>query len=298
MQSSLGVLDVQTVENHLYALMREHRRVYVLVDRLYGHSLDDAFSCLSESSCPPVLGLSDPIFHDVPNRSPAIVALDFDRDEDAERLRRTVQIASNEALEDSKRTICAWLFAKTDIGSLAAALSRRLNMRYPTGKGIYLRYFDPRVMPRLQSLFNPRAGGAWLAPVETWCSLGRHHQWLRFDSFDQSTRSELPQITQSTSEAIDRIELINGAARMAFAAGHKLLHDSDEALDAALIEASDSGLTLADQQMQYAFLALTQGQAFTQHPSLFDWIELARNSGLPLHEIALPAMTSQTRTAS
>lgn len=285
MQTTPCVLDAQTVEGHLYALMREHGLAYVFVDRVGGHPLEEVFAGLPASQRPPDFGLRDPIFEETPDRSPALVALNFQRDGDADLLRQTVQIALTEAAADKERTVCAWVFSPAAPDHLVAALSRRLSMRYPNGKSIYLRYFDPRVMPRLQTLLHPRADHAFLTPVQTWCALGRHQQWLRFDAASPLPNAQAVHVSASMAAGIDRIELINSAARMANAAGNTWLHDRDEELDAALQKALASGLQASDQQMQYAFLAVSHGQAFTQHPSLREWIELALETDLPLTEI-------------
>lgn len=298
MQATPFVLDAQTVEGHLYELMREHGLAYVLIDRLGGHPLDEVFSSLPPCQRPPILALRDPIFEETPDRSPALVALSFQRDGDADHLRQTVQIACEEATADKERTVCSWLFAQAAPEHLATALSHRLTMRYPNGKSIYLRYFDPRVMPRLQTLLHPRADRALLTPVQTWCALGRHQQWLRFDAPSPLPNAESVHVSASMAAAIDRIELINSAARIASAAGYPWLHDRDDELDAALQTAHASGLQAPEQQMQYAFLAVAYGQAFIQHPSLREWIELASETDLPLTEIVQSSKAFLPRSTS
>ena len=298
MQSTPDVLDAQTVEGHLYALMREHGLAHVLIDRLGGHPLEEVLSSLPTAQRPPVFALRDPIFEETPDRSPALVALNFQRDGDADLLRQTVQIALDEATADRERTVCAWLFAQAVPEHLVAALSRRLAVRYPNGKSIYLRYFDPRVMPRMQTLLHPRAGSTLLIPVQTWCALGRHQQWLRFDAPSPLPNAESVYVSPTLAAAIDRIELINSAARMASAAGYSWLHDRDEELDAALLTAHASGLQAPEQQLQYAFLAVAHGQAFTQHPSLREWIDLACETDLPLTEIVQSSKAFMPRSTS
>jgi hypothetical protein len=176
------------------------------------------------------------------------------------------------------------------------ALTKKLDAHYPEGKRIYLRYFDPRVTRRLHGLFSAEAPSQLLSPAHTWCTLGRYGEWIQLNTPEPMPASQALRVSQTLADAIDRIELINGAARLAAAFGHLLPHASDAEIDSALLQACAQGLTDTDQQMNFAALTLCFGEIFTDHPSRLEWVKLAQESGLPLNAIVEPSLMVDLRS--
>ena len=284
--------EARGLDDRLYELWRQHGLIYVLIDRYLSDPMAERLEQIPLQRRPATLALRDPIFADSPSRSPALVVLDFHRDGDADLLSFSAQLAWEEAGSNRARHICGWLFSDAPPDRIVSALSRRLDALYPKGKSIYLRYFDPAVMPPLHNLLGEQASSALLAPVETWCAVGRHRQWLRFDGIKPAQTPSAVRANEAMAASIDRIAIINSAASIAGGLGAFVHHDRDAELDAELQRAMTLGLSEPEQQAQFAALSLTFDSRFSLHPQLHQWLDAARQSGLPLLELVTPHIAS------
>lgn len=284
------------VGERLYALMREHGSAYVLVDR-YERTADvEALEQMAAQAGATWFALTDELFKPAPERAPALLQLLHDRLGDAELLDRSIELAFGELERGGAlRCVCGWLFLPDDVPRTRSAMSRRLDAHYP-GQRIYLRYFDPRVLPQLVRLLGPQAGADLLAPVTTWCLLARDGEWCRFDTPASTLPGPSLHFDAMASMAIDRIQRVNEAADELARWGLDAGHERDEALDRALQEAARLGLSEAQDQVCYAAFACAHGPRFTAHPQLPRWLALARQAGLPLGAVLADHTTSITGT--
>lgn len=266
----------------LQNLWREHRWLHVLVDRFNGPVLQDEVDGLAIDDRPRWWPLSDPLFKETPDRSPALLALDYGCAAHARLLDASLAIASAQVAWAGQRSVCAWLLCATDGDGLVGALSRRLDVGYPTGQRIYLRYFDPRVTPRLAQILGARADSELFAPALAWCLLDREGAWSTFQAAPGLTPSvPRPQIDQA--QAIDRIALLNDVAARLLKQGVRTPQAAEADIDAALVVAREHGLSDDDDVVTCAvYLRLRQLGRTSSPDALPAWIARTLASGLPL----------------
>jgi Domain of unknown function (DUF4123) len=293
----VNLLDsVGDMRESLYRLFREYGRTYLLIDRFDG---DLPFEELDTSAvpAPELYPLRDPIFADAPGRSPALLALDQGHASHLELLDMSVVAALRQVSSiDVPRSICAWLFCHAEPAILALNLSRRLTARFADGKSVYLRYFDPRVTPRLAQLLGAHAADRLFAPVQVWCQLGRDGGFVRHDS--RPTLNALASVElhldKPTSLAVQRIERINLVASTLARGGMVLGHERDSDIDAALVAAATLGVERTEDQISYATWAIRDGAEFTQHAAVGACIERAQRTAVPLEDLLTDSLWPAT----
>ncbi len=265
----------------LYEMMREHGRAFVLVDRFSHNPLHNEIAALPSAERPQWFPLSDPIFGDAPERSPALLELRRSCASHVQLLDKSLELSLQELSHPGQaRAVCAWIFAVAEAAELARGMTRGLDA-WADGKRIYLRYFDPRVMPRLVQLLDGTAANL-IAPAIAWCQLGRRGEWMRFDVRPSPGIERISRMDRLQNEAIERIEAINKiAARLALEGIH-LGHERDEEVDGALRAARKTGLTESDDQETYALHCMRHGDSFSRHPGLGEWVLNCQRTGLPL----------------
>ncbi len=268
----------------LYSLAREHGHVFVLVDRFSNDPLRTELAALAPADRPRCFALKDAIFSDAPERAPALLQLEHGAASHMSLLDRTLQLSLEEANRPGQpRAICAWIVTAAEGTSLARGMSRGLDAS-ANGQRIYLRYFDPRVMPRLAQFLGDGASSlAW--PASTWCQLGRQGEWLRFDAAQTLPSTLGLRLDARQSAALERVESINKVAARLALEGLELAHARDPEVDTALQGARDAGLRDSDDQEAYALRCLRDGEAFLRHPRLHEWVQLARDAGVPFDAV-------------
>ncbi|MFT3930582.1 MAG: DUF4123 domain-containing protein [Spongiibacteraceae bacterium] len=295
MQTRCTSFDLNNALNALEALTQESAQLYVLIDRLNFDPLAQLINELSEEHRPLCVALNDPIFENAPLRTPLLVQLMLDLPGHQNLLTETLLIAQEEAFHiDGMRTVCGWLFSREKPETLAAHLARRQDIRYPN-KRIYLRYFDPRVLPRLNEILGQKADAHLFAPVHTWCHLGRDGNWYQHDLESVETEKLIPYPNADEALAIDRIVQINQVARH-LGPPPTAPHARDIDIDNALTQAMQWKLTDTDDQITYAVRSLQDGETFTQHHLLRRWIQLTLETGAPLNDVISEYRPTQAAT--
>lgn len=299
-------LTAQHISERLHNAAQQSESVYLLIDRFSDFALQEAIESLpyADELCWP---LSDELFKDNPQQSPLLVQLHRANLDHQKLLYSSLELAIEQATT-STRSICAWLVSTAQPQRLQSALSQRLTAHWPGNKAIYLRYFDPRVMPRLMQILPPEQQAQLLGPVQNWCQLGRDGQWITHSppadlpsspsSAHTYTYTHIhgprPTASASAAAAIDRIELINLTAAALQQRGHAAPHSQDSAIDTALQAANKLGIKQDDDTIAYAWRAIVHTNAFTGHPGLPQLIAQASSTGLPLDTLLQEDLVLQT----
>lgn len=282
----------------LYNVARAYDRTIVLIDRFIDHPLREAIAALS----PPAASvlLDDPIFQDDLQRAPMLLELSNRLPDHYALVEQSLRLAQEQQAEPGAvPQICAWLFGPVTLERLRSALLARMNLRYPSGEAVYLRFFDPRVMPQLARLLPPATAADMpgyssfadlLGPVERWCQLDCNGQLTGHGNERPAPAvHDAPlRIDERTRQAIERIEQVNLVMRILRARHTALGPGIDAQIDHYLVQAAKAGLAQADDQIAYARRAVEYGDAFTRHRALAELMQMAATQGLPL-DIALNA---------
>ncbi len=267
--------------------------VLVLVDRFNA----DPLEALSHAGLPrpAVLPLEDQAFLHQPDRAPALLELRWDEPRHLEIFDWTLSQAERERLEPPWRPrICAWLFTDgaTGLPAVRRTMSTALRCSLQPGRTSYLRYFDPRVFPRLVQ----RLGHVAIEQViREWHQFDRDGSMLRIVSdvqAEDTMRSSSPLLRlfdPDRRDAVMRIEQLSLAAAAFARRGIVVLHQDNDRIDAALRDAKARGLTDDDDCIAFATRVVVDGTGFTAHPDLPDWCERARTAGIPFDAVVASA---------
>lgn len=291
------------VAEEIDTLCLQHGRCVLLLDPFGGNHLKAAIDALVS---PPAqrVRLNDPIFKEDLESAPLLIELFSTEKTHQELLAQSITRAQEEARNTAgPRGVCAWLFTDVPLQRLQQAMRQRLNAQYPNGERVYLRYFDPRVMPRLAELLGSPTDKPMppysslthlLGPIHTWRHLNREGHLQRHDN-PQPTNAGFGgylHFDQTTSAAIDRIEGINLTARALLQRAIPCKQSDDGMIDTHLRHAKSLGLTQIADWVAYAWRAMHHGTAFTRHSMLHQLIAQAASNGIPfdvLVEARLPA---------
>ena len=288
----LARLERARIDEALYQLSRQYGRVILLVDR-FGHKPMDDYLAEFEGPPPACLPLDDKMFAEDLGRAPLLIELLHTIPAHYTLLQHSIALAQ----EQSARTnglyaVCGWLFGGATLKRTRSELTKRLDARYPQHR-VYLRYFDPRVMPRLATMLAPinenrnspnSSFTDLLGPVDVWCHLDGHGRLVRHDKSEQrhKTCGGEMRFDEKLSQAIDRIEACNLTIDELDSRPSLRNHRNDAAIDGYLLAAGQRGVHDQQDQVAYAWRAAAYGQAFINHPQLQDFILSALASGTPL----------------
>jgi hypothetical protein len=289
----------------LAALSRQYGRAVLVLDPFAGNHLLPAIDALSS---PPAqcLRLNDPIFKNDLQNAPLLVELLSDEPTHQDLLAQSIVRAQEQARSPGgPHHVCAWLFTDVPLKRLQQALCQRLLACFPKGERIYLRYFDPRVMPRLSALLgwpidrpNPLNStlSHLLGPVQTWCHLDREGRLQRHDNPKPSDGVFGPRLRfdEALAAGIDRIEAINLTARALIQRALPCKQSDDVVIDTHLVQAQNLGLHEADDLVAYAWRATHHGAAFTSQPELPELIARAATHGIPFDALLENSFTYTT----
>ncbi len=287
----------------LYLLSRTHGRTFLLLDRFASSPLSDAIEALDPPPATSVL--DDPFFRDDLASAPLLVELLHSEDSHHALLAASIDLALEEAPHlRGLRTVCGWLYAGAPLNRLQRALRQRLSAHYPDGEQIYLRYFDPRVLPHLPPLLAGSGGSGkeqLLGPVETWCYLDWEGELQQIDNADSShPGAGAPlRFDAAAAAAIERIGTINMTFGKLRQLGTPCSPSDGRAIDQHVIAAQQLGLRDSDDQLAYAWRAVHYGSAFMVDPQIATWAAQVDALSVPfdaLLEHAYPAAIAHSAT--
>lgn len=271
--------------NNLFAIARQHTHVYVLIDQFNGNPLTALFEAITGEDAPDCITLTDPIFTDAPDRAPAIFALSSAISHHLELLDITLDVAYQQLKEMAERSVCAWLYSDADQNALVRHMSRRLSARTIDGSGIYLRYFDPRVLPQLVRIFGADARRLFLSQIQTWMQLDRDGTWLRLDNPDSNNVTTLPRLGAQLLASVERISLVNQVAASLAGSGAPYGHSEDASIEKHLISAGNVGLLRHEDQVAFASYAMRHADGFLKNKKMGHWISITKQTALPFAEV-------------
>lgn len=279
------------IDEALYVLSRQYGRTLLLIDRFVGDTLASSIQTLTVAS-PKRLVLDDPLFENNPGMAPLLVELLHSEPTHHDLLRESVLVAQEESREIfGAHSVCGWLFSGATLAQMRHALQLRLDVQYPSGERRYLRYFDPRVLPRMLALLAtedngnkpaPAGPGALLGPVRTWCHLDQNGRLLRHDNLEPYQRSSARmRFDERTAGAVDRIEAINMTIRAL--TRHAVCCDlpNNSVIDANLVAAQALGLAYNEDLVAYAWRAIFYGRPFAANAILRELASKATTNGIP-----------------
>lgn len=285
-------LETTHITEALDALSQQYGRTVLLLDRYAGNHLSQAVDALTS---PPAqcLRLDDPIFKNEPQSAPLLVELLSTEASHQDLLAQSITRAQDRVRHASGPcSVCAWLFTDVSLTRLQQAMRKRLDAHYPGGVRIYLRYFDPRVMPRLSVLLDTSVAGPnplhsnlsqLLGPVRTWCHLNREGLLQRHDNPppEHPPFGGFLRFDQIRADAIDRIGAINLTARALIQRAIPCKQSDDAVIDTCLVEAQKRGLHDTADVVAYAWRAMHFGAPFTSDPMLDELITQAATHSVP-----------------
>lgn len=276
----------------LQVLSEKYRRTILLLDPFAGSHLVKDVEGLTSPLAQRLI-LDDSIFQEDLQSAPLLVELLDDEPAHQDLLAQSITQAQEQVHNFAgPHSVCAWLFTDVSLTRLQRALRQRLDARYPHEAHIYLRYFDPRVIPRLAELLGPPTArpvapysdlAQLLGPVLTWCHLDRQGLMQRHDNPQPANQANdaYLRFDETTAAAIDRIEVINLTARALIQRAIPCKQSDDAAIDTHLVEAKRLGLHAADDLVAYGWRAQHYGATFTSQPVLPGLITQAATHGIP-----------------
>lgn len=227
--------------------------------------------------------------------SPRLLLLDESLDELLEESLRCAGAA--DAPQDASTpnpAICGWLFARGIPSDVPRHLMTAMQQRNAKFEPVLLRYYDSRVLSRLNDILDDEQRTHLLGPIEYWFALDR------FGNLENlQTQAPAPYISSTltaTAEqwaSIERIEAFNrSAAVLEQINGTPLLAGKEAELDAALSRSAAHGLTYMDDAITFAVYSFTVAADFDQHPSVVAALTSARSRQTKLAD-ALESLPEQ-----
>ncbi|WP_426344568.1 DUF4123 domain-containing protein [Pseudoduganella sp. R-32] len=132
--------------------LEEYGHCDIVIDRMRGFPLREELKAL-KGHLAESLPLIDPLFMTIPDEAPLLVRLSVDA---SSLIESYLALAAEEAQRPGQgQAICAFLFSHLPCEKLAGHLTRQLDLRIKTGKRVFFRFFDPRVMHHLPRLLQP-----------------------------------------------------------------------------------------------------------------------------------------------
>jgi Domain of unknown function (DUF4123) len=287
-------IEPSSVER-LFSAFRTHRRIFVVLDRYNGDPLTSQGGAGELS----YLALRDEALAEQPERSPALACLEWDQPGHLGVLEATLDLATREQQQPPWRpSICAWATAPREASAelLTRCLGRSLRCTLQPGSTNYLRYFDPRVFPRLAQILGSTD---FAQPLLEWHQLDRDGSLVCLPIAGdpaQDGTTALRLWADDIRAAVVRIELMSRTAAAAACRGRVVAHTDNAQVDAALRDAASRGLLTDDDAVAFATRAIVDGTNFTRHPDLDAWCSRAHGSGIPLDDIVGSAQSSPTPT--
>ena len=277
------------VADALYFLLREHERCILLIDQYGGNPLREALDAVDVPAA--TAPLNDPIFKDDMSRAPLLVELLHREAAHHALLQRSLALALEQGGNlGGMYPVCAWLLTDAPLAKLQRQLTSRLDLRHADGQQVYLRYFDPRVLPRLLEILapGPELPAGLLGDVRVWCQLDRNRSLLKHQFTgpkDSTVFAGRWRVDVKQGAAIDRIAGVNLALRSLAKAGCIAPRTHEAAIDALLARSAQYGLQDAEDRIAFTWRAYLYGERFTTLPMLEQWIATALGEGIPLESM-------------
>lgn len=271
-----------TVFERLYSLCRETGCCHVLIDPQAGSLLGEAV--LNQDHIPR-FHLSDPLFANAPEQAPVLLRLPLSEFPLIEALAVQAQYEATDP-DNPMRSVCAFIQARVPTAQLVRRLSAALDLRVDQ-RGIYFRYFDPRVFHHMERLLHADSLGPMLNGVSSWAyflwdgSLGEQHIPQVPPTFSRGVR-----MTPQQWQMFESIEHFNAAQRLFSRNGLTFDPAQTEAHFSKVHAARQCGLKSPEDAAYYLACTSQSPQPPTQHPA---WPEVLT---MLEHDMPLPQALS------
>jgi hypothetical protein len=185
----------------------------------------------------------------------------------------------DETAAERPPVVCAWIDSDADVDTLAEHIARYLVGPGTTGRPVFWRYYDPRVLSLTLAIFDTAQRQALLGPIKNWQFAWAGHRWsvpgpgVSSDALDGYVPA-WPRVEQWPR--VDRSDIATRVLnRLPPVTGDEATHLPAE-LDRIFSDAVQRGLTHAEDLADYAWHCRKYGPAFEQHPALVEaWPALA-----------------------
>jgi hypothetical protein len=246
----------------------------VLCDPQANERIGEWVAALDEEVAPRIF-LRDPLFADSPQDAPVLVRLPMS---EVSRLEEWATHAQQEALDvhNPLRSVCAFIGSDLPIERLALRLTQALDLKVD-GKGIYFRYFDPRVFHHLPRLLSAEDFEHLFRGVSIWS----YFSWdgsltaLQISAASDERPGRL-NLTSKEWHPFETIEHFNSTQR--FFAKQGLPFEPARTVDlfAQVHAARSLGLAAPDDTAYYLVCSYQSTQPLSQHPAWPDVISLLK----------------------
>lgn len=264
---TFGVLTDAVTQ--LYIQSRESGYCDVLLDPLAGFPLKDQIEALDERVAPRTY-LADPLFKESPQDAPFLLRVPVG---EWSLLEAFVAVAQQEAIlpGNTLRSVCGFLQSPLSMAQLAKSLTRALDLRVES-RGMYFRYFDPRIFHHLPRLLPSHRLGSLLTGVTRWSYCIWDGSMVMQDiPAGPSIATWRVQLTQQQWQAFEAIEHFNATQKLFLQCGLPFIPAQIAALFAQVQTAIASGLRTPTDVAYYLACCQQNVSPLAQHPA---WSEV------------------------
>ncbi|RIX78363.1 DUF4123 domain-containing protein [Acidovorax cavernicola] len=304
MASDLSVDALRRLSERLFSLGKGHGHVLALIDRFnpvpeeIAASIQEAPLGDEEQSA-----LHDPIFGEAGQLAPQLLRLTVQHMALLDVLAGAAVRAAMDP-EQPEACMCGFLVAPAQpVGRVAAHLSRQFDPVTHDGRKIFLRFHDPRVLPRLWDVLDAEQQGNLLGPIARWILVRRDGEIAELQASGAKVdgrRVRLSLTERVLNDAL-RIEALNLSLRSLRMGGHVVPLGDDDKIVRAIAQAQDLGLVTIEDLAAYAALAWLwpEGpEAMKAHGQVIAGVSLAQK-GVPFRDYAserlLPIIPSDSK---
>jgi hypothetical protein len=253
---------MQALNEALFTLIKEWGSVHLIFDRLNGLDLQEALDALKLEPASMAV-LDDPYYGDALHRAPLLVRLEM---RSLEFIDLTVEQAQKHARspELTLGSLQGWFFTNCELSLLKTHLKAQMNAFAPTpgrsalAPNLLLRYFDPRLLPRLCDVLTLEQRAHLFGPIKAWVIADRDGTALTLRGSPDGTHPHVKglSLNATTFQTLARITPLCDVLRQLARQGQPLPRSLDERIDHWLERAQGLGLSESDDQAAYALAAL------------------------------------------
>lgn len=171
--------------------------------------------------------------------------------------------------------VCAILTCESSIEELSEHIGCFLSVIDDSNRPVLWRFFDPRVFSLSMAIFTGEQRRGLLGPIREWQLAWRRHWWsVTSNSERTGRRPDLDAVTPNKQQwqMLRLSRLIDSVLLQLEQESPFTTSDCVRAQQAAIVYLNDASLELklseSEDLIDFAYLALKYGRAFTEHPKL------------------------------
>ncbi|KAA0020833.1 DUF4123 domain-containing protein [Salinicola corii] len=176
------------------------------------------------------------------------------------------------------RSLCGWVISPHPIFSISRHIARRLRQKKPSGRQALLRYYDPRVLQRLQAILDEEQLAFLLGPIHHWIFIDHAGCFRVFSSHPRNMTQSALSLSNPQWMSIDRIGLLNKT--LAIGAEIMDIRQVDDQdiinLDRLLQVAELEGVSDDDARMIFALQGMRLPPNFHRHSEMIRLFQRCR----------------------